>query len=71
MSLYNYVKNTIDGMAIGDLITIPLPEKIKAFRKFLSEISKADHKKFTTKIKNGEMHIMRIKYYSLAEKLDN
>jgi len=69
MSLYNYVQTTIEGLNTGELVTIPIPDKLKAFRKFLSEIAAKDHKKFTTKVKNGELHIMRVKYYSVAAKL--
>lgn len=70
MSMYNYVQNTIDGLTVGELVTIPVPDKLKAFRKFLSEISAKDHKKFTTKIKGNDLHIMRINYYSVTEKLN-
>lgn len=71
MSLYNYVQSTIDGLSIGELTTIPLPDKLKAFRKFLSEVATREHKKFTTKVKDGELHIMRIKYFSVVEKLQS
>lgn len=70
MSMYNYVQNTIEGLTVGELVTIPVPDKLKAFRKFLSEISAKDHKKFTTKIKGNDLHIMRINYYSVTEKLN-
>jgi Na+-transporting NADH:ubiquinone oxidoreductase subunit NqrA len=69
--MYSYVQSVIDGLSIGELTTIPIPDKLKAFRKFLSEIASKDHKKFTTKIKGGELHIMRIKYYSVVEKLES
>jgi hypothetical protein len=36
----------------------------------LSEISAKDHKKFTTKIRGNDLHIMRVNYYSVAEKLN-
>lgn len=68
--MYNYVQNTIDTISVGELVTIPVPDKLKAFRKFLSEISAKDHKKFTTKIKGNDLHIMRVNYYSVAEKLN-
>jgi len=70
MTLYSYVQSTIDGLNIGEMVTIPIPDKLKAFRKFLSEISSKDHKKFTTKIKDNELHILRINYYSVTEKLE-
>lgn len=70
MSVYNYVQGVIDGMKIGDIITIDRPDKLKAFRKFLSEISAREHKKFTTKLKGNEFHILRVNYYSIAENLE-
>lgn len=70
MSLYSDVRGVIEGLDIGELITIPIPSKLKAFRKFLSEISSKDHKKFTTKIKGSDMHIMRINYHSVTAKLE-
>lgn len=70
MSLYSYVADIINDIEIGQLVTIDRPSKLKAFRKFLSEISKKDHKKFTTKLDGELLHIMRIKYYSVAEKLE-
>jgi hypothetical protein len=57
-------------MQIGELSTIDVPGNIKAFRKFLTEISRKDHKKFTTKVIAGQLHIMRINYYSVKEKLE-
>ncbi len=69
MALYNYVQQVTEAIKIGELITIDKPDKLKAFRKFLSEISAKEHKKFTTKVKNNQLHIMRVKYYSVSEKL--
>lgn len=71
MTLYSYVQSTIDGLNIGEMVTIPLPDKLKAFRKFLCEISLKDHKKFTTKVVINELHILRINYHSVAEKIVN
>ena len=71
MSLYSFVQSTVDGLDIGQLVTIDEPHKLKAFRKFLSEIGKKDHKKFTTKLKDGQLHIMRIKYHSVIETLES
>lgn len=70
MTLYSYVQSTVDGLQIGELTTIPMPDKLKAFRKFLCEIAGKDHKKFTTKIKGNELHILRINYHSVSEKLE-
>lgn len=69
MSMYSFVQTTIDGLKIGQLVTIPIPDKLGAFRKFLSEIAGKDHKKFTTKVKGNELHIMRVQYYSIPEKI--
>lgn len=71
MSLYSFVQSTVDDLDIGQLVTIDEPGKLKAFRKFLSEIGKKDHKKFTTKLKDGQLHIMRIKYHSVIETLES
>lgn len=69
MSLYSFVQDTIDNLAIGEMTTIDTPDKLKAFRKFLCEIAAKDHKKFTTKEKDGVLHILRVNYYSVAEKI--
>ncbi len=68
-SLYSYVQSTIDDMSIGDIATIDIPDKLGAFRKFLSEIANKDHKKYTTKVVGNQLHIMRINYHSVAEKI--
>ena len=70
MRMYSYVQSLVEGLEIDELITIDAPVKLKAFRKFLSEIAKKDHKKFTTTVKGTQLHIMRVKYYSMAEKLN-
>lgn len=69
MSLYSLVQSTIDSLNVGEITTIPVPDNLKAFRKFLSEISKKDHKKFTTKVKGNDLHILRVNFFSVAEKL--
>lgn len=71
MSMYSFVQQTVDALDIGDLVTIDPPLKLKAFRKFLSEIAKKDHKKFTTKLKAGQLHVMRVKYFSVIETLES
>lgn len=70
MSLYSIVQSTIDNLDIGEMVTIEIPDKLKAFRKFLSEISAKDHKKFTTKVKDGQLHIMRVNYFSIPSKIN-
>lgn len=69
MTLYSYVQGIINDMNIGDLVTIDKPDKLFAFRKFLSEISANEFKKFTTRVKDDKLHIMRVNYFSVAEKL--
>lgn len=69
--MYNYVSSAIEGMRTGDIISIDVPDKLKAFRKFLCEIAARDHKKFTTKVKDGQLHIMRINYHSVVERLSH
>lgn len=69
MSLYSSVRGIVDGLSIGEVVSISIPDKLGAFRKFLCEISSQDHKKFTTKVKDGLLHIMRIQYHSVTEKI--
>lgn len=71
MTVYSHVQSTIDGLDIGEMITISVPDKLRAFRKFLSEISLKDHKKFTTKVIGSQMHILRVNYYSVAAKIES
>lgn len=70
MALYTDVKALADSLHVGEIKTIDIPDKLKAFRKFLSEIGKNEHKKFATKIVNNELHIMRVNYFSVTAKLN-
>jgi hypothetical protein len=67
-TVYNEVKTIIDGMDIGDAEIIAIPGNLSAFRKYLSEISKRESKKFTTKLLNGKLHILRVKYSNIYSK---
>lgn len=67
-NMYNLVNSTIAGMSIGDSCNIPIPDNLGYFRKYLSEISKREGKKFTTKIVNGKLEIFRIKYSNIYSK---
>jgi hypothetical protein len=67
-TVYNEVKQIIDALDVGDADVIALPDKLSAFRKYLSEISKREAKKFTTKVLNGQLHILRIKYSNIYSK---
>jgi hypothetical protein len=67
-TVYNEVKTIIDSLEVGDSDVITLPSNLSAFRKYLSEISKRESKKFTTKILNGKLHILRVKYSNIYSK---
>lgn len=67
-TVYNEVKTIIDSMDIGDAEAIAIPGNLSAFRKYLSEISKREGKKFTTKILDGRLHILRVKYSNIYSK---
>lgn len=66
--MYNLVTTTIDGMNIGDTGIIDIPDNLPYFRKYLSEISKREGKRFTTKIMNNKLHVMRLKYSNIYSK---
>ena len=68
---YAEVKDIITGLDIGELITLQIPDNLRSFRKYLSEISAKEHKKFTTKVRAGQLHLMRVKYFSIAETLNS
>lgn len=70
MTIYSFVNDVISDLDIGELKTIDLPENLGAFRKFLSEISKRDHKKFTTKRQGLYLHVMRVDYFNVKETLN-
>jgi len=67
-TMYNLVLTTIEGMDIGECKSIPVPDNIGYFRKYLSEISKREGKKFTTKVMEGKFQVMRIKYSNIYSK---
>lgn len=62
--MYNLVSTAIRGMGIGDSSSIAIPDNLKYFRKYLCEISKRENKKFTTKVIEGKLQIMRVKYHN-------
>lgn len=64
-TMYNLVTDTIFGMNIGDKSIIPLPDNMPYFRKYLSEISKRQAQRYTTKISGSKLEIMRIKYHNI------
>lgn len=67
-TVYNEVKAIIDSLGIGESEVINEPLKLGAFRKYLSEIGKRENKAFRTKLINGKLHIMRIKYSNIYSK---
>ena len=68
-ALYTEVKNITEGMEVGELSVIPVPENLKAFRKYLSEISRKQDKRFTTKVVGNQLHIMRVKYSNIYSQI--
>jgi len=67
-TMYELVARTIDNMNIGDTKSIKVPENLGYFRKYLSEISKRYNQKYTTKIVDGKLEILRIKYSNIYSK---
>jgi len=69
-TMYNLVLTTIEGMQIGQAKSVPLPDNMGYFRKYLSEISKREGKKFTTKVNEEKktLEILRIKYSNIYSK---
>ena len=63
--MYALAKYTVEGMVIGEVRIIGLPDDIAFFRKYLSEIGKRTDCKYTTKYINGQLHVMRIKYSNI------
>jgi hypothetical protein len=68
MTVYSNVVSVIDGLHIGDNAVIALPDNLPAFRKYLSEISKRQNKRFTTKVINNQLHILRVQYSNIYSK---
>lgn len=60
MSIQSQVKEAINGLEVGEKVTIPKPSKLITFRKFLTEMSKLNNTKYTTKISGNKMNIKRI-----------
>ena len=67
-SLYTVCKDVIQGMEIGEEKSIEIPEKLSAFRRYLIEIGSRMGQKFATKIIDGKLRIMRIKYFNINSK---
>lgn len=67
-NMYDLVQSITKGMRIGDSQDVPIPDNIGYFRKYLSEISKREGKKFATKVNADMLTIMRVKYSNIYSK---
>jgi hypothetical protein len=67
-SMYSLMSLTVGSLLIGESTEIDSPNNLRYFRKYLSEYSKAQGKKFTTKVISGTLHIMRVKYSNIHSK---
>jgi hypothetical protein len=68
MNMYQEVETAINGLEVGQNNVISMPDNLPYFRKYLSEISAREGKKFATKVIEGNLHIFRIKYHNLYSK---
>lgn len=68
-TLYALAKETIAEMKVGELKEIKVPGNLRAFRKYLSEIATKEKKKFSTRLTGRNLHIMRVQYSSIQDKL--
>jgi hypothetical protein len=66
-SLYQEAKEAIKPMKIG---TIDKPENVAYYRKFLNEIAAREGKKFTTKTVGDKLHIVRVEYFNIINKIN-
>jgi len=66
--MYSLVQSTIAGMGMGAVRIINMPNDLPFFRKYLSEIGKRTDCKYTTKTIDGQLQVMRIKYYNIYSK---
>lgn len=62
---YSRCKEVVAGLEIGESKIIEMPEKLQLFRRNLFDISRAQGKKFTTKVVDGKLLIMRIRYVNI------
>lgn len=68
MNMYQEVETAINGLEVGENKVIDTPDNLPYFRKYLTEISTRESKKFTTKVIGDKLHIFRIKYHNLYSK---
>lgn len=67
-TMYQLVQSTIEGMELGELRIIKMPDDLPLFRKYLSEIGKRIKQKYTTLSKYDKLHVMRINYSNIYSK---
>lgn len=67
-TMYSLAQSSVEGMHIGDVRIITMPHDLAFFRKYLSEIAKRTDCKYTTKTIDGQLQIMRIKYFNIYSK---
>ena len=67
-NMYSLMIEAVTGLGIGDSAVIDAPANLSYFRKYLSEHSKAQGKKFTTKLIGDKLHLMRVKYSNIYSK---
>lgn len=64
-TMYSLASAAIEGMAIGEVKYIDMPSDLAFFRKYLSEIAKRNEQRYTTRSIDGQLQIMRVKYYNI------
>lgn len=64
-TLYGLMLSAITGMKIGDHKTIPLPDKLTSFRKYLGDVAGKRHLKFITRVQGDKLLIIRTEYFEL------
>lgn len=64
-TLYELALISISDIEVGGKKEIKVPDKLPAFRKYLNEISSRQGKKFTTKVIDKKLHIMRVEYTNI------
>jgi hypothetical protein len=67
-TMYQLVQSTIEGMVLGELRIINMPDDLPLFRKYLSEIGRRIKHKYTTLSKYDKLHVMRINYSNIYSK---
>jgi hypothetical protein len=64
-TMYAQAAAAVQGMIMGEVRYIDMPSDLPFFRKYLSEIAKRNEQRFTTRSIDGQLQIMRVKYYNI------